>query len=305
MRVITSLLFIGLAVPVLPQDGGLAGSVPVHLVVTVEGKEGTTPPPVTEGDVLVWQGKQRLRVTGWTSLEASHAGLQLWLLIDDSVQSTLANQFDEVRKFMAEQPATTEIGVGYMRNGMVAVVAPMGTDHARAAKSLRIPTGIVGGTASPYLSLTDLIKKWPHTMLNREVLMITSGIDLYYGPGPDDPYLQEAIDRAQREGVIVHSIYYATIGHFSHDVWQINWGQSDLAELSDATGGEAYWQGLLNPVSIAPYLNDLTRHLANQYELAFLAEPGGKSELQRVRVTTEIPHVTLVAAQRVWVPAGQ
>jgi hypothetical protein len=289
----------------LAQEAALSGTVPVRVVVTVEGKQGVSPPALSQDDVMVWQDKQRMRVTGWTPLAGSRAGMQLWLLIDDSVESTLANQFDDLRKFIAAQPSTTQIGVGYMRNGMVDVVAPLSTDHARAGKALRIPMGVVGGSASPYLSLTDLMKKWPQTQQVREVLMITSGIDLYYGPGPEDPYLLECIDHAQRNGVIVHSLYYSAIGHFGHDMWQINWGQSDLAQISDATGGEAYWQGLLDPVSIAPYLDDLSRRLANQYELTFLAEPGKKSELQKVRVRTEVPHVTLVSAAQVWVPVGQ
>jgi hypothetical protein len=133
--------------------------------------------------------------------------------------------------------------------------------------------------------------------------MITSGIDLYYGAGPENPYLQHAIDEAQRAGVIVHSIYWAGIGHFSHDTWQITWGQNDLAQLCDATGGEAYWQGFSSPVSFAPYLDDLARRLNNQYRLTFLAIPGRKADFQRVHLSTEVPNVTLVAARRVWVPA--
>jgi len=163
--------------------------------------------------------------------------------------------------------------------------------------------GIAGGAASPYMSISALVKKWPETTLRREVLMITSGIDLYYGAGPDNPYLAAAIHDAQRAGVLVDSIYYGDIGHFSHDRWQITWGQSDLAQLCDATGGEAWWQGFMNPVSLAPFLDDMSRRLGEQYELQFEAMPGKKAELQRIHLSTEVPHTTLVAAQRVWVPA--
>jgi hypothetical protein len=69
-------------------------------------------------------------------------------------------------------------------------------------------------------ALIDLIHKWPSADQAREVLMITSGIDPAYGPGPSNPYLDRAIEAAQREGVIVHSIYFSSAGHFGHSLWQ-------------------------------------------------------------------------------------
>jgi len=273
------------------------------MVVTVEGKHDAAPPQITADDVAVREDHDRLRVTSWTPYRGDNSGLQLWILIDDSAESSIATQFGDVRKFIAAQPAAAQIGIGYLRNGTVEQVQPLTNDHNRAAKSLRVPVGIAGGDASPYMSLSDLIKHWPAApAVRREVLMVTSGIDLYYGPGPQNPYLQRAIDDAQRAGVVVHSIYWGGIGHFSHDYWQVTWGQNDLAQLCDATGGEAYWQGLTSPVSFAPFLDDLTRRLENQYALTFIAPPARKGELQRVHLSTEVPHVTLVAASRVWVP---
>lgn len=294
---------LGAGISLIPaQDTGFSGTVPARMTVTVEGKQDASPPVLTQDDVMVTQENHRMRVTGWEPCKTSHAGLQFWILIDDTIEGTVANRYDDIRKFIAGQPPTTEIGIGYMANGTVKAAVPLTTDHARAAKALRLPMGIVGASASPYISLSDLIKKWPATEARREVLMITSGIDLYYGPGPEDPYLLTSIDDAQKAGVIVHSIYFGAIGHYGHDMWQIQWGQNDLAQLSDATGGEAYWQGFINPISFTPYMEDLNRRLENQYELTFLAQPGKKSELQPVHLSTEVAHVTLVTARRVWVP---
>jgi len=280
------------------RDDATTG-VPVRTVVTVEGKGSAPASTLNREDVMVLQDKERRQVTEWAKAQ----DLQLWLLIDDSVDQTLGNQFGDLRKFIEALPADAQIGVGYIRNGTVEPGAPLTADHARAMKALRLPEGIAAGGASPYISLSELIRKWPATQARREVLMITSGIDFYYGPGPENPYLQRAISDAQRAGVIVHSIYFGGFGHFGHDPWQINWGQNDLAQLSDATGGEAYWQGFSNPVALQPYLDDFSHRLANQYELTFLARAEKKGELEKFRVTTEVPRVSFAAPERVYVPA--
>jgi hypothetical protein len=131
--------------------------------------------------------------------------------------------------------------------------------------------------------------------------MISSGIDPLYGTGSLNPYLTRAIDAAQRAGTVVHSIYFGSAGHLGHSTWRINWGQNYLAQLSDETGGEFYWQGFSNPVSFAPYLNDLSQHLSNQHLLTFQAPRPAKPSFEQIKVTTEVPHVTLVAPSRVYV----
>jgi hypothetical protein len=269
-----------------------------RIVVTVEGHKDAAPPEVTRDDVMVSVEKERARVTGWTP--ASTAGTELWLLIDDGTDTSVGLQLDDLRKFILNQPSTTQIGVGYLRNGTVMPTQGLTSDHALAAKALRLPTGTPGISASPYQSLEDLIHKWPATDHAREVLMITSGIDPFNGPGPINPYLTSAIDKAQRAAVVVHSIYYGSAGHFGHSFWQINWGQNFLAQMSEETGGEFYWQGNFNPISFAPYLTELTQHLRSQHLLTF--QPAAVSPgFKRLKVTTEIPHATLVTQSRIYI----
>ena len=106
----------------------------------------------------------------WSRTRAYALGLngllQMGLLLGLSV---LGLQFSDIAKFILEQPASTAIGVGYMRNGTVFTVQNMTTDHALAAKSLRLPIG-PGASTSPYLSLADLMKRWPETSDRREIL---------------------------------------------------------------------------------------------------------------------------------------
>ena len=269
-----------------------------RVVVTTEGRKDSPPAEITRPDVMVSVDGQRAQVTGWTPTSA--AGTELWLLIDDGSNTNVSLQYGDLRKFMLNQPASTKIGIAYLRNGSAVATQALTSDHAAAANALRIPMAIPGISASPYLALTELIHKWPASNSAREVLMVTSGVDPDNGPGPINPYLTRAIETAQKAGVVVYSIYYGGAGNFGHSFWQIQWGQKFLAQLSDETGGEFYWQGNQNPVSFAPYMREITRHLNNQHVLAFQPPPVGHGE-QKLKVTTEIPRATLVTQSEVYI----
>jgi hypothetical protein len=226
-------------------------------------------------------------------------------LIDDSANTSLGSQLEDLRQFINSQPATTKVGVGYMRDGTVDIAQNLTEDHSRAAKALRLPFGNEGAIASPYFSLVDLIKRWPDSAVRREILMISDGIDRYWGSGPGDSYVDDAVEQAQRAGIIVFSIYSPGVGHYGHSFWRVNWGQNYLSRLSDETGGESYYLGSGAPVSFSPYLDDLAHRLLHQYLLTFLAKPVKKAGLQSVKLRTEVPNAELVAADRVYVPAGE
>ena len=295
-------LAVGLS-SVAAQEASSTG-VPVHMVVTVEPRHGSNVPVINREDVMVYQGRDRAKVTDWLALQGEHAGLQLFILIDDSANTSLGSQLEDIRQFINAQPATTAIGVAYMRNGIADVLQNPTNDHVQAAKALRLPFGDPGASASPYFSVTDLIKRWPETPVRREILMVSDGIDRYWGSGPSDPYVDSTIEDAQRAGVIIFSIYMPGGGHFGHSFWRINWGQNYLSQISDETGGESYYLGFGAPVSFAPYLDDLTHRLTRQYLLTFLAKPEKKAGFQQVKLRTEVPNAELVAADRVYVPVG-
>ena len=284
-------------------DREASAAAPVKIVVTVEVHKGAAVPQITAEDVMVYENNHRQRVTNLAPLRNDRGGLQLWLLIDDGTDTALGSQLDDLRKFVKDQPSSTQIGVGYIRNGTVETAQALTSDHDQAAKSFRLPLGTPGISASPYLSLIDLIHRWPATGLAREVVLISSGIDPIYGSGPANPYLSRTIDAAQRAGVVVYSIYFGSAGHAGHSYWQINWGQNYLSQLGDETGGEFYWQGASNPVSFAPYLSEIGERMKNQYLLTFEAAGEGKAGFQSIKLKTEIPHVTLVGPSKVYVPA--
>jgi len=289
------------------QQAPSAGGIPVHILVTVEPKHGSNVPVITRDGVMVHQGKDRDQVTDWTPAQGDRAALELFILIDDDANTSLGSQLEDIRQFINAQPSTTKIGVAYMQNGIARVAQEPTSDHAQAAKALRLPMGAGGANASPYFSLSDLVKKWPTGAERREVLMVSDGIDRYYGEGDlEDPYLQAALDDAGKAGIVVSAIYTPGVGHYGHSYWQNYWGQIYLSQLADKTGGEAYYIGFTGaPVTFAPYLDDVARRLEHQYFLGFLAKPEKKSGWQQIRLSTEIPNVDLVSAGRVYVSPGQ
>lgn len=306
-------MVLGCAVWICSAESGVAqeapapAGVPAHLVVTVEPRKGSDVPVVNREDVMVFEGHDRDKVIDWVPAQADHAALDLVVLIDDSSRSDLGTQLEDLRKFILAQPETTKVGVAYMRNGTALIVQNLTGDHAAAAKALRLPIGAGGAEASPYFALSDLVKRWPASTGRRAVMMVTDGIDRYYGAGdPEDPYLSAAIDDALRAGVMVSAIYNPDAGHFGHSYWQTYWGQIYLSRLSEETGGEAYYIGFNGPaVAFAPFLENMTNRLAHQYLLTFLAKPPKKPGWQRVRLATEVSNADLISAGKVWVSPGQ
>ena len=303
--VLGSVLVVG--EPLSAQQTPPANGVPVQTIVTIEPRHGSNVPEIKREDVLVFEGKDRDPVTDWVPLQGDRADLEFFVLLDDSSSVSLGSQLDDIRGFINSQPSTTKVGVAYMQNGIARIAQNLTSDHAQAAKALRLPLGEAGANASPYFSLSDLVKKWPESKARREVLMVTDGIDRYYGePDYNDPYLQAAIDDTQRAGILVYAIYNPGVGHFGHSYWQNYWGQLYLSRLSDETGAEAYYIGFTGaPVSFSPYLDEINHRLGHQYLLGFQAKPQKKSGLQQVKIRTEIQQVDLVAPRRIYVPAGQ
>jgi hypothetical protein len=275
-----------------------AGAFGQHLIVTAEGRHGQAPPEVVKDDVSVEVDKRPARVKEWLPLRGDDAGLELYIVIDDGVDTDLGIQFGSLKTFFNGQPNTTRIGLAYLRNGSANIAAAPTTDRALLAKSLRIPLGEPGIAASPYMGIADLIKKWPAVDARREVLLISSGNDPWSPPDPENPYLGKAIADAQRAGILVHSIYYPGAGHFGHSYSRINWGQNYLSELGDGTGGEAYWEGFGSPVSFDSWLKDLAQRLQNQYLLTLVPEDT-KGGLEPVRVTAAKSGASVVAASEI------
>jgi len=299
-----------LSIAVLITSGTLAfgqatSSTPVQTVVTVEARHGDSVPDLNRQDFMAFQGKQRLSIGDAVPLRGDSAGLELYLLMDDSTNTSVGIQLADLRKFIEAQPASSAIGVGYMRNGTVQVAQKPTTDHALAAKALRLPLGSGAALGSPYWSVSDLVKHWPAGANRRDVLMITDGVDPYGGFDLNNPYVDAAIEDCQRAGVAVYAIYTPGSGHAGHSRFLASRGQDFLAKIAEETGGESYYIGFGPPVSFAPYLAQLSERLKHQYLVTLEMPAAAKGKLEQVKFATEVPNAELVAAEKVYVSAAK
>jgi hypothetical protein len=136
--------------------------------------------------------------------------------------------------------------------------------------------------------------------------VITDGVD-YYNPryDPDDPYVHAAMDDSVRAHLIVYSIYWRNQGRFDRTGYAANDGQNLLSLLTQDTGGNSYWEGFGNPVTIAPYFDDIDRRIDNQYELDFMTPTGSKPQMANLKLKLSV-HTKIDAPQQVFVqPSGE
>ena len=309
IRSVIAMAAIAAALP-LHAEEPTETTVPVTMTVTANVVNNKRMPEISQQDVVVTQGKERLKVRGWVPAQGQYAGLELFILIDDASDPNLGMHLDDLKTFINAQPSTTLVGVGYMRNATVQIVQDLTTDHATAAKALRLPLGSGGAYASPYLSVIDLMKRWPSTDRRREILMVTDGIDRARRTLPGhglriNTDVDSASDVAMRTGTIIHTIYAPGVGRNRRNYWEATSGQMGIAKLSDVSGGESFFLGLDTPVSFTPYLDQLQKILDNQYLLTVSAQPGKKTQLHNLTIDTEVAGVELASADAVWVPAAK
>ncbi len=285
------------------QAKGAAEPAPVTMTVTAVGKKDAPPPPLTLADIELYQGKERMQVADWRKGDV----LLLAIVIDDSLSTNIASQWNDLRAFIMKQPANTNVGVFYGRNGTVQVAQDFTPNHELAAKAVRIPLGGQGAFSSPYLELQDMIKRWPDNNERKSIILISSGIDYFRGNfGPTSPDLDPTIDRAQKSNINIWTIYAPDSGHAGRGFIRSFNAQSSLAQLSDETGAESYFLGFGQPVSLKPYFDEIFTHLNNQYLLTFSSGSGGKKgRFERVRVATENPSVEFLTPSEVFIPKAE
>jgi hypothetical protein len=303
-------LFALTAAPVLRAQ---EGSVPTQALIQLDSKN---PQPLGVNNVTLKIDNHATAVQAVTQVLPAHA--QVALLIDDGLRTSFGRNLQDITAFVNGLPAGIEVLVGYMQNGGIAVAQPFTTDHAAAAAKLRIPFGSPGMSASPYFCLSEFTKHWPgpsnegarnsevlgamgpaaSTRKARFVLMITNGVDPYNGStsilNQNSPYVDTAVRDAQRSGAAIYSIFFTDAGfrggrgNFS--------GQSYLAQVADATGGTAYFEGNSNPVSLLPFFKQFEKAISETYVATF--DASGR-DLVRIKASTDLPKTHLRTADQV------
>ncbi len=288
------LLFVPMAI--FAQEGNLS----TQTLVRAESKQGVVP---TASTISL---KVEDKVTAIADLRLVRPGqAQVALLIDDGLSRSADVQLGDLRDFIRTLPAGVELLVGYMSNGRVQVAQPFTTDRGAAVAKLRMPFGSPGQSGSPYFCLSDFVKRWPVSREGkaRFVMMVTNGVDPYNGSvsitNQNSPYVQTAANDAMRAGVAVSSIYYRDAG-YGDGAASLS-GQGYLKLVADATGGESFYLGMGDPVSLKPFLESFVRDINETYVATFNAPAGsgGRDRLVRLKMSTSTPKLKLRHADEV------
>jgi hypothetical protein len=291
-----------MAAPTFAQNEG-EGQGRALLTVIPKAKSGTA--DLNQQDISLKVDGKEANITRLTSFQNPGDRLEVVLMIDSGARTSLGSQLNDIADFVKNLPPNAKISIAYMDNGIARLTGPLTTDHQAALKGLHIPIGVPGESASPYFCLSDLAKHWPSndTGARREVVMITDGIDYYQiRYDPEDPYMEASITDSVRAGVTVYSIFWENKGFIDRTQYGNNTGQNLLIAVTQATGGNSYWEGFGNPVSLQPYFQDLQRRFQNQYELSFTA-PMSKSHshVQNMKLNAKNVSGKVVAPEQVYV----
>jgi hypothetical protein len=262
----------------------MEGPVPTQVLVNLDAK---SKPPASPSAITVSVNDHKEALTDWHPIVPANA--QVAVLIDSGLRETVGRELNNLRAFFEGLPPGVEAQVGFMQFGHVVSSQPFTADHALAASAVRLPEGTPGMSASPYICLSDFVKSWPGDSSEhkaRFVLMITNGVDPYNGStsvmNQSSPYVDSAVSDAQRAGVVVYALYFGDSGMRGASV--NNSGQNYLSQLTQSTGGVSLWEGMGNPVSMAPFLSRFQSAVAETYVATFNAPAGKNPERDLVRV---------------------
>jgi hypothetical protein len=205
--------------------------------------------------------------------EALHisAPLNIAILIQDDLTSSVGNELGVTRDFIRSLPAGSRVMVGYITAGSLQVRQPFTTELNRAANSLRIPIASTSASAyNPYVEVIEALKKFDSGWQGHNaVLLISDGLDTSRGFDVESAGhtldLERAINEANRRNTAIFSFYAPSVGLTSRSRLAASYGQSSLNRVSHDTGGRAFFQGTTGFVTFDSYFNRLRAELNRQY----------------------------------------
>jgi hypothetical protein len=292
------------AVSAWPQSDNLSGRAILTVLPTHPEAQDAS---LGAGQLEVKLDGKHATVDSLTPLTSANSPLELILLIDGSVRTSLYGQAGDIIGFTKEIPSNTTMTIAYMENGHAAIQGPLSSDPATIESGLHMTSGGPGSNASPYFCLSDLAKHWPSSNAGarRAVVMITDGVDEYDRRfDPNDPYVETAVNDSLRAGIVVFTMYWHDQGRASSSEGATDAGQNLLMQVAQATGGNSYWEGNNNPVSLKPYLDDLRRRLRSEYALVVSAPFKGKPFTASLKLKANAPNAKVTAPQSVYLSAA-
>ena len=200
--------------------------------------------------------------------------LNIAILIQDDLISSVGNELGVTRDFIRSLPAGSRVMVGYITAGSLQVRQPFTTDLNRAASSLRIPIASTSASPyDPYVEVIEALKKFDSSWKGHNVvLLVSDGLDTSRGfdatTAGHTLDIDRTISEANRRNVAFYSFYAPSVGLTSRSHLAASYGQSSLNRVSHDTGGRAFFQGTTGFVTFDSYFKRLREELNRQYATA-------------------------------------
>lgn len=271
-------------------------TIPISIFTKDEKRETRSEEFVQAGDLKVEENGDEQTILSVRSV--TNTPLSLAVLIQDDLTTETNLKLDEIRDFIRSLPRGSRVMVAYLRSGSIQVRQKFTEDLEKAAKSLRIVTGSsIAAPSSPYQSVEEALKRFDALPTGRRaMLLVSDGLDISRGIDSSSPAqsldLDRAILRAQRKSVAVYSIYSpASSTGGGNSILVLN-GQGSLERLSDETGGRAFFQGSIAPISFEPFFADLSLALNRQFALTYLST-NLKKGYYKLKVSSTNPQVEI------------
>lgn len=270
--------------------------IPISIFTKQELREGQMSEYVQADRLIVRENRDEQTILSIRSV--TDAPLSLAVLIQEDLVSNFNLQIRDLAQFIRNLPRGSRVMVAYLRGGSLQVRQKFTDDLELASQAFRIVSSAsTAGPRNPYDSLIDALDRFDALPAGRRaVLLVSDGLDVSQGVASSTPGqsldLDRAILRAQRRSVSVFSFYTPTRLTENGSSSLVMNGQGSLLKLSDETGGRAFFQGTVAPVSFLPFFKDLRILLNRQFLLSYLSTHM-KRGYYKVEVVSTNPEVKI------------
>jgi VWFA-related protein len=270
-------------------------TIPISIYSKQELKQNQAGEILEAGEIVVREDDDEEIILSIKSV--SSAPMSIAVLIQDDLTSNANLQLKSIADFIRGLPKGSRVMVAYLRGGSIQVRQKFTDDLEKAAKSLRIITGSGVAASSPYVGVAQALERFDALPAGRRaVLLVSDGLDTSAGGGnfsaTQSPDLDRSILKAQRKSVAIYSFYNAATLTENGNPQLILNAQSALKRLSEDTGGRAFFQGTISPISFDPFFSDLNMALSRQFALTYLSTHMKKG-YHKVQVTSTNPEIRI------------
>ena len=278
------------------QDGRIRTmTIPISIYGKQELKEDKFAEIIEAGDISLKEDGEDQTILSIRSV--SNTPMTLAVLIQDDLTPNANLQIKSIADFIRQLPKGSRVLVAYLRGGSIQVRQRFTDDLEKAAKSLRIVIGSSAVASSPYVGVEEALGRFDALPAGRRaILLISDGLDVTGGGGnfasAQSLELDRAILKAQRKSVAIYSFYSAGSLTENGSPQLVLGAQGALKRLSEETGGRAFFQGTISPLSFDPFFTDLNVALSRQFALTFVSTHMKKG-YHKVQVLSTNPEIKI------------